>query len=196
MSKNSFKVYKIQNQINGKSYVGQTTNSLEKRISEHRKCNKTPVQKAITKYGIENFNIIIIDYAESMDELNSKEEFWISFYNTQKRSLGYNIKAGGRSSTFSEEGKKLISKRTKEAMKSPEVRNKLGRVWTLEEKEKKSKQMSGRKLSEEHRLAISKALKGKKKSKEHGKNISKGKTGMKYNWKHKQTLESEGVTNE
>ena len=48
-------IYKITNQINGKSYVGKTTTALNQRMASHR-CADTVIGKAIRKYGWENFS--------------------------------------------------------------------------------------------------------------------------------------------
>jgi group I intron endonuclease len=188
-------VYKITNKINGKSYIGQTVQDFECRLSQHFSKSDTVIQKAIRKYGKENFEYTIIDNAESIEQLNSKECFWIKFYRTLTVQNGYNVKTGGSNARLTLEEKKIVSKKTKEAMNKPEVKAKLGRVWTKEEKEAKAKQMKGRKLSKEHKEAISKALKGKKKSKEHIENSKKARTGLKYKTKNT-TLDSEGVNNE
>jgi len=57
-------IYKITNQIDGKVYIGQTINSLEKRLREHiysSRLNQTYnscLFRAIRKYGESNFTIL------------------------------------------------------------------------------------------------------------------------------------------
>ena len=188
-------IYKITNKINGKSYIGQTIQSLECRLAQHFSKNDTIIQKAIRKYGKDSFEYVIIDTADCMEQLNSKEIFWINFYRTLTIQNGYNVKTGGNNAKLTVEEKEIVSKRTREAMNKPEIKAKLGRVWTKEEKEAKSRQMKGKKLSKEHKEAISSALKGKRKTKEHVRNIVKGriKAGI---IKNSNALESEGVNNE
>ena len=55
-------IYKIVNKINGKIYVGQTRQNLEKRWRQHRKIgsNCRYLKYAFEKYGINNFNFILI----------------------------------------------------------------------------------------------------------------------------------------
>ena len=48
----------------------------------------THFARAIRKYGKENFIIEIIDTAESQDELNQKEQYWIRYYDSVNK--GYN----------------------------------------------------------------------------------------------------------
>lgn len=52
-------IYKITNRINGKSYVGQSIN-MEKRFKEHLYKQDTYIDRAIHKYGKDNFNFEIL----------------------------------------------------------------------------------------------------------------------------------------
>lgn len=87
-------IYKMTNKVNGKVYIGQTTRRLDERTKEHIRHNKMIVDKAIQKYGIENFTVEQIDLAENINELNQKEMYWIERYDciTPK---GYNQCYGG-----------------------------------------------------------------------------------------------------
>ncbi|MGL5711711.1 MAG: GIY-YIG nuclease family protein [Cetobacterium sp.] len=94
-------IYKIQNNINNKIYIGQTIN-LKKRIWKHKKDSKWeekshyPLYRAVNKYGWDNFSISKIDEGCDLEDLNTKEEFWIEFYNSIIPEFGYNVQAGGR----------------------------------------------------------------------------------------------------
>lgn len=91
-------IYSATNKINNKKYIGQTINSLKKRKKDHIwSCvnNETAFQKALNKYGIDNFSWKILDYAECQDELDDKEVFWIDYFNTYGNG-GYNMTIGGR----------------------------------------------------------------------------------------------------
>lgn len=92
-------VYKITNKINNKIYIGQTIQSIENRFNGH--CSqpnvhkKMPIAWAIKKYGKENFKIEVIYYAKNKNDLNEKEMYYINFYNSRKKDIGYNISTGG-----------------------------------------------------------------------------------------------------
>lgn len=89
-------IYQIENLINGKLYIGKSDYSLEKRFKEHCRDSKKPslqnrpLYRAFNKYGIENFQISLIEETSTPDE---REIFWIE----QKQSFknGYNATKGG-----------------------------------------------------------------------------------------------------
>lgn len=112
-------IYKITNKINGKIYIGQTIRSLNKRIYEHlARGRNTYFDRALHKYGIQNFNIEVIDYAENKDELNKKESYYIKFFNC-KFPFGYNLTDGGEGTIgirrFGKDNPHYNKKHTKEA---------------------------------------------------------------------------------
>jgi hypothetical protein len=69
--------------------------------------------KAIKKYGKENFERQIIEKCNSKNELNEREKYWISFYKTNDRNIGYNISLGGNGGNLGEKVNKLISEKNK-----------------------------------------------------------------------------------
>lgn len=89
-------IYEITNILNQKKYIGKTEQSIEKRFKEHcsdafkERNEKRPLYAAMRKYGIENFQIELI---EETDNPNEREIFWIE----QKRTFknGYNATMGG-----------------------------------------------------------------------------------------------------
>lgn len=113
-------IYKVENLTNGKIYIGQTVYTIEKRRSEHEcwalKSYKKGIvfYSAIRKYGKNSFKWEVIDYANSQDELNNKEIFWIDYYKSyisRYDSNGYNMTLGGEGRagyTHSEETKNKI----------------------------------------------------------------------------------------
>lgn len=108
-------IYLATNKINGKFYVGQTINRITDRISDHKRKalkygSKSHFHCAIKKYGISGFLWEIIDTAKTRDELNEKEKYWVDFYGSINRSLGYNLKEGGGQCIFTDEVKKKIGK--------------------------------------------------------------------------------------
>jgi len=79
-------VYKITNKVNDKNYIGYDTNNSadNKRWIEHKRSYKRNVVNkvlyyAMNKYGINNFSQEIIEETITMQELKSREIFWINF---------------------------------------------------------------------------------------------------------------------
>lgn len=91
-------IYKIENKLNNKKYIGATRFSIQKRWVEHirdskkRSLRHRPLYQAIYKYGLDNFNISIIEECSEQD-LNDREKYWINYYNTCVN--GYNATLGG-----------------------------------------------------------------------------------------------------
>ena len=89
-------IYKITNKINKKIYIGQSKD-IEYRWKDHKrrfKNQKTPIQKAIYKYGIDNFSFEVLKEC-SIDCLNDLEIYYIQLYNSTDKNIGYNITSGG-----------------------------------------------------------------------------------------------------
>ena len=92
-------IYKITNKVNGKSYIGQTIQSVKERFYQHcaTKCSQAilnmVIHKAITKYGKSNFTIEVIEEVESAN-LNDRERYWIRYYDSYNN--GYNSTEGGQ----------------------------------------------------------------------------------------------------
>lgn len=88
-------IYKITNLINGKCYIGQTTNS-KRRFLEHKakgygnEKNKV-LYYAFDKYGIENFTFEVIE--SQIENYNEREKYWIRYYDSFEN--GYNQTEGG-----------------------------------------------------------------------------------------------------
>lgn len=151
-------IYKITNTVNGKIYIGQTINTLNRRWSAHKLTandltNTTHLYSAMRKYGIENFTIEPLAYCDTLHDLNFLEEAFIKKFDTVNN--GYNILHGGNNRKHSEEsiskmkGKHLGIKPTLGMKMSEETKDKLrkaklGKVMDNTVKHKISKSMSGK----------------------------------------------------
>lgn len=144
-------VYKIENTITGKLYIGQSINP-EKRYARHfwKNSGCIKLRNSIQKYGKLAFNMDIIHWCADRKEANELEVFLILECNTI--SNGYNITPGGNGTgagkdnpfygkTHTEEVKKLLSENAKYRTPSIETRLKMAaasgaRVWTEASKDK------------------------------------------------------------
>lgn len=158
-------IYKATNIINNKIYIGATKHTLESRKNGHLKqaFSKTKrkgyFQRAILKYGIENFKWEVIDTSDNYQELMIKENYWVKFYNSFGKD-GYNSCEGGGNTTgykFSEESRLKLSRAAKTYVK--EKNGFYGKTHSKELKEKWSKERKGRKLEGEWLKNIQQARK-------------------------------------
>lgn len=76
-------IYAFKNKVNNKIYVGQTCRTFEERMGEHLRHKNTTLGKALDKYGVDNFEYGVVDEAETIEELNEKEIFWIKKLNSK-----------------------------------------------------------------------------------------------------------------
>ena len=72
-------IYKYTNNINGKIYIGQTRQQLQKRHDKYLQQlnDHTYFHRALKKYGIENFTLEIIEDNIPLEQLDEKEIYWI-----------------------------------------------------------------------------------------------------------------------
>ena len=105
-------IYCIENLINGKRYVGETTYPIQKRWQEHcrfsrRECSDRPLYRAMRKYGLENFTVYQLEECE--DSIRwEREKFWVSTLNSFHS--GYNATIGGDGGSTLEIDKKTFIK--------------------------------------------------------------------------------------
>lgn len=88
-------IYKITNKVNEKFYIGKTVYPLYVRFSQHKyiaitKLKKTYLHNSIRKYGIENFEIKLLETVDNIEKLNEKEKYWI-----KELKPNYNLSEGG-----------------------------------------------------------------------------------------------------
>ena len=161
-------IYKITNIATGKIYIGKNSTDKPDYMG-----SGVILNEAKLKYGIKNFRKDIIeDNITDVETLNKREVYWINYYNSQDRNIGYNITGGGdgnngkwNGDSLTENHKANISKATK----GREI------TWNkkLSEARKNSDVVKRIIESDEWRLKISNSLKDVKKSEEHIENIKK-----------------------
>lgn len=90
-------IYLIINKITKQKYVGQSIN-IERRwyYHSHGYSKSSYVDRAIKKYGVDNFILQIIEeLPDDVEYLNQREQYWINYYNTYSDNRHYNLTPGG-----------------------------------------------------------------------------------------------------
>lgn len=86
-------IYKTTNLINNKIYIGKCQRTV---LASNDYLGSGKLLKAsIAKYGKNNFCKEILENCASLQELNDKEIYWISYYKSCNKQHGYNITSGG-----------------------------------------------------------------------------------------------------
>jgi len=121
-------IYCITNLLNGKQYIGLTTQALNIRWAEHLSRSRykqysSAIHSAIRKYGKENFIIEPIACACTIEDLKALEIILIEQYNTFR--AGYNLTEGGDFKVVHQDVKNKISKSKIGHSVSKETREKL-----------------------------------------------------------------------
>ena len=103
-------IYCIRNKINDKKYIGQTALKRgykyrwyvhKEQLINNKHYNKN-LQEDFNKYGMDNFEFIILDEFTFSDKkllkkvLLDMEKFYINLWDTENETKGYNIIFGGK----------------------------------------------------------------------------------------------------
>lgn len=115
-------IYKIANKISNKVYIGSAV-VLKRRLTSHytsllsKTHNNQILQRSWNKHGYNNFHFEIIEIVDNENNLINREQYWIDFYTSYNRKLGYNIAPTAGSSLGiirTDETKQRISKSKRE----------------------------------------------------------------------------------
>lgn len=133
-------IYKIENSVNGKTYIGSTDRAFERRRVEHitelrggYHDNKY-LQNSWNKYGEDSFTFSIIEKTDNPDHTHEREKYWIAYHVTL---LGedsiYNImpvekSSYGKPRPFSDSHKDNMSVAAKERCSDPAERERMREI--------------------------------------------------------------------
>lgn len=157
-------IYKATNQENGKIYIGQTIQPFEVRKAHHEYGHRGfYFGNALKKY---DFDWDVIRECETIDELNKWEKYYIKKYKSTNKLFGYNLRRGGNGGgSHSEWARKNMSKMRRGVPKTEHWKKKVREAWkkkgghSKESKEKISRAMKNRVVTEDHKKNLSKSLK-------------------------------------
>jgi group I intron endonuclease len=144
------RVYLLTNKENGMVYVGQTTNTVDRRWTQHRCDAKAgrvamPICRAIREHGPDVFTVCELAVAYSREDLDALEAGFIAGLNSTAQ--GYNVVEGGRRLT------------AKDRVRRGDIRRGIPRPEEV--REKISASHLGMKQTVEARLKISLSLQGR-----------------------------------
>ena len=137
-------IYKIENKINHKIYIGKSID-IYTRWYNHKHSLRNGVhynlhlQKSWNKYGEDNFEFCIIEKC-SEKNLDQLEVLYISQYQSYNSTFGYNLTLGGEGGIPNYETRKKLSQAN-----SGENNPMFGKFHTDETKNKISEALSGEK---------------------------------------------------
>ena len=205
-------IYITENKINGKKYIGQKKST--KFLDTKYLGSGAILQKAIKKYGKENFIVSMICECNSKEELDEMEIYYINLYNAQNDSSFYNLTKGGESGLggpkfkghkHTDEAKEAISNKLKgennpfygkthsdECRRIMSEKAKCRGPVSQETREKLSKVHKGVKFTDEHKRKIGEAQKGEK-GNNYGKKLSDEVKNKISNTIHNQVWMNDGV---
>ena len=151
-----YTVYQHKNKINGKVYIGITSQKPEQRWRNGEGYKSSPhFYSAIQKYGWDNFEHNILFVELTKEQACLKEQELIKEFNSMNREYGYNSTSGGDIFVMNEETKQKIS----QALMGNQ--NNLGHSCPEEKKKKISEAQKGREFTEEHKQKLSEAAKNR-----------------------------------
>jgi len=167
-----FYVYKIENTVNGKLYVGKTK-APASRWAQHkakaRGRHYLPVHQAINKYGADKFTFTIVETLDTEEQSFERERHYVALWKTRGHG-GYNLTDGGdgvRALVYTPEMRARMSAShkgkpspRKGVRLSQETRAKLseshkGHRHTDEQKRKIGEASRGHRLSDESKAKLS-----------------------------------------
>ena len=86
-------IYKTTNLINKKMYIGKHHSDV---FEPQKYIGSGPILlKAIKKYGKDNFKCELIEWCDSKQQLDAREQYWITALNCQQDPQYYNLAKGG-----------------------------------------------------------------------------------------------------
>lgn len=188
-------IYKIENKINHKVYIGQSVDIYTRWYNhKHNLLNGTHynshLQKSWDKYGEENFDFSIIEICDQ-DRLDKLEVLYISHYQSYDAKFGYNLSFGGSgggvptdetrhklSLANSRENNPMFGRHHTEETKDKIRQKKVGDKNAMYGKRGEASPIYGRKHTEAELEKIRQANKGRRMSDSCRKKQSQAKSGQ------------------
>ena len=183
-TKNQFLIYRAFNIVNGKSYIGYTSKTLNKRISQHlasaQHGDNSFFHNALLKYGLDSFDWMILDECRDAETARILECHYINEFNSFEG--GYNLTVGGEGGAA---GRKWTDEQRQEACDNSYPRTKEWRdrqrkaIATWQDKITETKQSEEyRSAARERNLGAQNPCYGRKHSKKELRELKRRATGV------------------
>lgn len=151
-------IYITTNLVNNKKYIGQHFGQTD----DDYLGSGIILNRAIQKYGKENFKKEILEIVNSKQEANTKEKYYINVYQAIENPNFYNIADGGQggyvTKGYTLEDRQSVNKKISQSLtgeKHPmygkhhteetkeKIKKSLQQYWTLEKRNQRSKKYTG-----------------------------------------------------
>ena len=86
-------IYKTTNLITNKIYIGQKHSNIF--LGSNYLGSGKKLKDAVKCYGKDNFKVELIEEIETKELMDEREIYWISYYNSTNKEIGYNLSEGG-----------------------------------------------------------------------------------------------------
>ena len=86
-------IYKTTNLIDGLIYIGQKKSP--KFLGNSYLGSGKLLRRAVKKYGQSSFRVELLEIIDCPELMDSREIYWIKYFNSTDHSVGYNISEGG-----------------------------------------------------------------------------------------------------
>lgn len=199
-------IYKIENLVNGKIYIGSAT-YLPKRWSTHKCMLKQGVhsnahlQRAWTKYGEKAFRFCVVERVKVAKQLIAREQYWLDKLESYDPDKGYNIRRvaqsnlGIKTGPRTEAAKQQMSESSKGQIpwntgkkRTVACRKKIGDSLRKRAEDGIPGAFTGKNHTVKSRKQMSEAHTGKECTATHRENVSKALTGRIFTEEHCRNL--------
>lgn len=170
--KNAPGIYEIHNKINDKRYIGQSIH-IRARVLKHinllnkKEHENNHLQCSWNKYGEKNFEVNVLEYC-SVDELDSKEDYYIAKYKSNDNQYGFNYRIDNKTNRGLKWSEEQREKMMTAIENNPWYRNHMiplttmqkaweasrNKVWTQEERKRQSEILTGTKVQDTSKMKM------------------------------------------
>lgn len=139
-----YSVYMHTNKINGKKYVGITSQKPEKRWNNGNGYIHQPFYKEINKYGWDGFYHEVLFDGLTEEEAKNKESELIEIYKTSSEKYGYNCTIGELEGMRKGNNNPFYGKKHTEKYKARMSELAKGKVFSYETRKRMSRNRKGK----------------------------------------------------